>query len=152
LPQEVIGQRDRSIIELQQAQQQQAQQLQAAQAAEEAAAREVAVLQQKMTAAAASGAPGAAASAAAPVVVADGLHAAPSAQRAPAFSISNESGGGARASGLGSRGLTQLTTESLGSLSGDAAREVREVVARLGASEHRLSMTDTALRARDAQL
>ena len=154
LLQEVMGQRDRSIVELQQKEQQQAQELAAAQAAEAAAARELA-LQQQQVAAAASGAPGAAAAAAtaAPVVVADGLHAAPSAQRAPAFSISNESGGGARASAAPrASGLTHLTTDSLVGLSGDAAREVQEVVARLGASEHRLALTDTALRVHDAQL
>ena len=155
LLQEVMGQRDRSIVELQQKEQQQAQELAAAQAAEAAAARELALQQQQKAAAAASGAPGAAAAAAtaAPVVVADGLHAAPSAQRAPAFSISNESGGGARASAAPrASGLTHLTTDSLVGLSGDAAREVQEVVARLGASEHRLALTDTALRVHDAQL
>jgi len=151
-----MGQRDRSIVELQQREQQQAKELAAAQAAEEAAARELAVQQQQVAAAAAgaSCAPGGGGAAAAtPVVVADGLHAAPSAQRAPAFSISNESGGGARASAAPrARGLTHLTTESLDSLGGEAAREVQEVVARLGASEHRLALTDTALRVPDAQL
>ena len=145
----MIGQRDRSIIELQQKEQQQAEELLAAQAAEEAAARELAVQQQQL--AAASGTPTRTAATGAPVVVADGLHAAPSAQRAPAFSISNESGGGARAAPRAS-GLTHLTTESLGSLGSEAAREVQEVVARLGASEHRLGLTDAALRVRDAQL
>lgn len=151
--QEVIGQRDRSIVEIQQKEQQQQQELAAAQAAEAAAARQLAVQQQQMAAAAASGAPGAAAAAAAPVVVSDGLHAAPSAQRAPAFSISNESGGGVRAPAAPrASGLTHLTTESLGGLSGDAAREVQEMVGRLGASEHRLALTDTALRVHEAQL
>ena len=152
LLQEVMGQRDRSIVELQQKEQQQAQELLAAQAAEEAAARELAVQQQQL--AAAAGTPTRAAATGAPVVVADGLHAAPSAQRAPAFSISNESsGGGARASAAPrASGLTHLTTESLGSLGSEAAREVQEVVARLGASEHRLALTDTALRVHDAQL